>query len=254
MAKTPSDRLREVYEQRAELEYAEPLPRPDRQTHRKFFGVLDIVRDYLPCEALLDAGCGDGLYLEEIGFGARRPGRLVGSDISQRILATARATAARSGVEPELVRANIESLPFSDGEFDVVLSTQVIEHLLAPADGVRELARVLRPDGALILTTDNARNLVSRALNAPHDLAVSALALRGRRLKVRFPHATFTPRAFTTLAAHAGLVVERVESFRYHLEWPLDRALLHRGLNRLDDLLPSNHLVGDILAMVARKQ
>jgi 2-polyprenyl-3-methyl-5-hydroxy-6-metoxy-1,4-benzoquinol methylase len=247
-----SSSLREVYEQRAALEYPDPLPQPRRQTHRKFFHVLDLVREHLPCQALLDAGCGDGLYLEALGAAGTPPRRLVGSDISERILDTARRTAARSGVEPELVRASLEELPFSAGEFDVVLCTQVIEHLLDPSAGLRELARVLAPGGTLVITTDNARNLVTKALNFPRTAVVGGLGWRGRRLKVHFPHATFAPDDFAALVRDAGLEVLRVDSFRFHLEWPLDRPLLRRILDRLDRALPS-HLVGDILTVVARK-
>ena len=247
-----SDRLQGIYEQRAALEYAEPLPRPRRETHSKFFHVFDVVREHLPCESVLDAGCGDGLYLEAIGACADAPDRLVGCDISGRILETAWTTAARSGVEPELARANLERLPFADEEFDLVLCTQVIEHLLDPAAGVRELARVLKRRGTLVITTDNAHNLVTRALNAPRDLAVRALGWRGRRLKVQFPHASFEPPAFAALVRSAGLQPVREESFRFHLEWPLDRPLLRHALDRLDDALPS-HSVGDILTVVARK-
>ena len=247
-----SDRLQAIYEQRAALEYADPSPRPRRETHAKFFHVFDLVQEHLPCEAVLDAGCGDGLYLEAIGTHDGAPDRLVGCDISRRILETAWATAERSGVEPELAHANLERLPFADEEFDLVLCTQVIEHLLDPAAGVRELARVLKSRGTLVITTDNARNLVTKALNVPHDLAVRALGWRGRRLKVHFPHASFTPDAFATLVRGAGLQPIREESFRFHLEWPLDRPLLRHALDRLDDALPS-HSVGDILTVVARK-
>ena len=247
-----SDRLQAIYEQRAALEHADPSPRPRRETHSKFFHVFDLVREHLPCEAVLDAGCGDGLYLEAIGASDAAPDRIVGCDISERILETAWTTAQRSGVEPELARANLERLPFDEGDFDLVLCTQVIEHLLEPAAGLRELARVLKARGTLVITTDNERNRVTRALNAPRDLAVRALGWRGRRLRVHFPHASFTPEAFAALVRGAGLQPVHEASFRFHLEWPLDRPLLRRSLDRLDDALPS-HLVGDILTVVARK-
>ena len=247
--RSPSDVLRDTYEYRAELEYPRPLPQPDRRTHRKLFRILDLVEPLLPCRSLLDAGCGDGLYLEAIG---RRAERLVGTDISERILETARKTAARSGAEPELVRANLESLPFPDRSFDVVLCTQVIEHLLAPEKGVRELARVLRPGGTLVITTDNSRNLVSRTLNAPRNAAVALLGLRGRRLNVHFPHAAFSPKEFVEMVEATGLRPERVATFRFHLEWPFDRPRAQRLLNRLEDALPRTHRFGDIVTVVAR--
>jgi len=133
------------------------------------------------------------LYLEAIGH---RATRLVGTDISERILETARATAARSGAKPSSFAANLESLPFPDGSFSVVLCTQVIEHLLAPADGVRELARVLRPGGALVITTDSSRNLVSRTLNAPQRRRRRTSGAARPPAEGAFPHATFSPKEF----------------------------------------------------------
>lgn len=46
-------------------------------------------------------------------------------------------------------------LPFDDGSFDVVVCIEVLEHLFAPLDAVREMARVLRPGGLLIVTVPN---------------------------------------------------------------------------------------------------
>ena len=250
MTSSPSDRLREVYERRAELEYAEPPQPPDPALDRKFERVWQLVTEQLPCDAFLDAGCGDGRHLAALARSAHRPTRVVGTDISQRILETARAAAAP--LDPELVQANLEHLPFEDEAFDLVLCTQVIEHLLDPAAGVRELARVLRPGRALVLTTDNRRAFVSKALNAPRAAAVRALRLHPRYKRVEFPHADFTLADVASLLRDAGLAVEHEETFRFTLAKPLGRPSVQRVLNRVDKALPA-HGVGDIVAVVARR-
>lgn len=61
----------------------------------------------------------------------------------------------------------MRALPFANGSFDLVLCKWVAEHLDDPAQEFRECARVLRPGGALVLLTPNARSfftLISRAL------------------------------------------------------------------------------------------
>jgi SAM-dependent methyltransferase len=151
-----------------------------------------------------------------------------------------------------LVRANLESLPLPDASFDLVLCTQVIEHLLDPALGLRELARVLAPGGRLVITTDNERNTVTKALNLPRTAAVRALRLRGRRAQVVFPHASFTATAFERLVRDAGLEPVLRETFRFSLQSPLDRPPLVRALNALERRSGAGGR-GDILAIVARK-
>jgi SAM-dependent methyltransferase len=56
------------------------------------------------------------------------------------------------------------SLPFRDGEFDVVVVADMIEHVQDDALFVRELARVLKPGGRLIVNTPHARNTLLRRL------------------------------------------------------------------------------------------
>jgi ubiquinone/menaquinone biosynthesis C-methylase UbiE len=241
----PSDRLRGLYEERAEQQYAEPGPLPDPRLDRKFARICELVREQLPATAFLDAGCGDGRYLAALA--GELPPRVAGVDISERILET-----ACSRTSAELRQANLESLPFADGEFDLVLCSQVIEHVLDAPAAVRELARVLSAGGVLILSTDNEHDVVSRVLNAPRTGLVRLLGLRGRRGRVESPATPYSRSSFRELVGTTGLEVEQLETFRFQLMWPLGRSPLQWLLNRLDEALPV-HGVGDIVVAVARK-
>ncbi len=244
--------LRELYERRAAQQYPVPEPRPDPRVDRKFERVWALVREQLPCRAFLDAGCGSGLYLEALGTLEERPARIAGVDLSQRILETARQTAARSGVEPELRQASLDALPFDDGEFDVVLCTQVLEHVPDPEAALRELARVLEPEGRFVITTDNRRNVVTRVLNAPRNEVVRALGLRGRRGRIESPATPFHASEFRALLDQAGLPPARLETFRFTLLWPFGPPAALRALNAVERALPP-HGLGDILAAVGCK-
>lgn len=238
--------MREHYEERAREAYAAARPLPDPRVDRKFARMCELVREQLPATAFLDAGCGDGRYLAALAD--ELPERVAGTDISERILETAREHSPRA----ELVQANLEQLPFADGSFDLVLCTQVIEHVLDAPRAAAELARVLRSGGVLVLSTDNARNRATRVLNAPRTALVRLLRLSGRRSVVPSPATPFTRESLRALLEEAGLVVDRLETFRFTLMWPLDRPVLQRLLNRLDERLPP-HDVGDVLAAVSRK-
>src|SRR5688500_10747084 len=93
---------------------------------------------------VLDAGCGTGGNSAHL----RAYGDVTGIDFSAHALALARE---RPGLR--LARASVESLPFPDASFDLVLSNDVLCHLGVASDAraVAELARVLRPGGVLYL-------------------------------------------------------------------------------------------------------
>lgn len=78
--------------------------------------------------------------------------------------ATFAVTSAAGGAGPDVLYQG-DRLPFEDGTFDTVLNVQVLEHTPRPAQLVREMARVLAPDGLLILTAP----FQFRLHEEPHD-------------------------------------------------------------------------------------
>jgi SAM-dependent methyltransferase len=117
---------------------------------------------------LFDEAVSAGLYAPL----AERADRVVGIDASAAIVAAARLR--HSGLVAQC--ADVRKLPFADGEFDAVVSNSTLDHFQSPAEivvGLRELSRVLRPGGTLVLTLDNPWNpilgvskmLPRRALN-----------------------------------------------------------------------------------------
>jgi len=62
----------------------------------------------------------------------------------------------------DIVDLNLEKLPYEDGSFDIVTCTEVIEHLEHYRETIREMYRVLKEDGTLVVTTPNILNLKSR--------------------------------------------------------------------------------------------
>jgi SAM-dependent methyltransferase len=108
---------------------------------------------------LLDAGCGTGKLLETCW--AYRAYGLEFSPEAFRFL-------RRRGLE-HVVQASVCRMPFADACFDVVASLDVLYHVASPGDleGLREMSRVLKPDGLLLL------NLPAyEFLRSHHDAAI----------------------------------------------------------------------------------
>lgn len=98
---------------------------------------------------VLDVGCGLQPYRPMLGAGTTE---YVGLD-------------RESPMATPTVVGDAMDIPFPDGHFDVVLSTQVLEHVPEPERALREAVRVLRPGGRLILSVPG----VWPTHEAPHD-------------------------------------------------------------------------------------
>ncbi len=114
-------------------------------------------------ERVLDVGCGTGEF--ERHLICRWPGlSLVGVDLCAGMLARARSKFA-DRLPLEFVQASAESLPFESGAFDIVVSCSAFHFIPDRHAALREMARVLRPGGHLVLTDWSADFLTCRLLD-----------------------------------------------------------------------------------------
>ncbi|HKO23432.1 MAG TPA: methyltransferase domain-containing protein [Chloroflexota bacterium] len=107
-----------------------------------------------PAARLLEVGCGAGLVAVEL---ARRGYIVEAVDTSPAMVALARGHAAAAGVTDRLtVRiGDAHALPGETGSYTLVLALGVVPFLHSPAAALRDMARVLKPDGYVLLTSDN---------------------------------------------------------------------------------------------------
>jgi ubiquinone/menaquinone biosynthesis C-methylase UbiE len=201
--------------------------------------------------AVLDAGCGPGYLLEAL---ARRGFKVAGMDGSDHMLqsAEARLRAARPDFPFSLKQGDIENLPFDDAQFDLVLSTGVIEYLEGDAKVLREMHRVLRPGGHLLLPVTNLWSPVNTFdaiieflkrqawFRGPFNLVWQRLG-HGALLPRNFPVRKHRPAAFRRSLAQAGFTLK--EDLYFHFlpcPRPFER-LMPDVSNRVGEWM-DNHL------------
>jgi arsenite methyltransferase len=104
-------------------------------------------------EIVLDLGAGAGFDAFLAAHAVGSTGRVVGVDMTDEMLAKARANAARAGFDNvEFRKGYIEALPVDDSSVDAVLSNCVINLVPDKAAVYREIARVLRPGGRMVIS------------------------------------------------------------------------------------------------------
>lgn len=104
-----------------------------------------------PMAAILDVGCGTGVNMLEAARWFAPTRRLCGIDISPGMAAVARSKAAAFGIPAEITVGDAEQLPYPDNTFDLVLCNSVLHWFKDRGRALREMHRVLRPGGQLLL-------------------------------------------------------------------------------------------------------
>ena len=152
----------------------------------------------------LDVGCGAGLLCEPL---ARMGAAVTGVDAAPENIVSAKAHAAQSGLNIDYRAGELAEMGL--GQFDVVTSMEVIEHVTDPAAFIAALTAHLKPDGVLILSTPN-RTTASRVL-----LVEAAERLGQVPRGTHDWHRFLTPNELTALLADAGLEVVEMQGIAF---------------------------------------
>ena len=148
--------------------------------------------------AILDVGCGGGKTIERLA-GLASTGKVCGIDYSATSVAVARQVNA-AGIIAGLVaitQASVSHLPFPDGTFDLVTAVETHYYWPKPVDDLREVVRVLKPGGRLVLIAETYRDERFGLL-----LAIPMKLLRARYLTVREHRELLTAAGFVDVRMH----------------------------------------------------
>jgi ubiquinone biosynthesis O-methyltransferase len=186
---------------------------------------------------VLDVGCGDGVLSARL---AQEGAQVTGLDSDPRTLEAARRRTSSAKIRPTFVCGSAETLPFPDGSFDIAVAITVLCLLSDPEKAFREMARVLRPGGRIVIGELGRHSFwaVKRRLSG----WLGSRTWRSARFK--------TASDLKELAHAAGLEVEAVRGAVYYP--PCNRCA--RWLSQFDRRLSGLTTFGAaVIALAARK-
>ena len=145
--------------------------------------VVQVLRPQLGSTRILDVECGTGSLLVDLALSGANS--LAGVDLAPKILDVAREKLSVAHSSADLRAADVEDpLPWPAESFDVATLTGTLHHFYRPRDALREVYRVLRPGGRLLIVDPSFVTPVRQLFNLylrllPHDGDFHFYSLRG---------------------------------------------------------------------------
>ena len=176
-------------------------------------------------KAILDVGCGNGLYTLTLASLARKA---VGVDIRQEVLTEATKNKIKLGRDTGFIRAVAESLPLCNSTFDVVLLVEMLEHVQSQQKTLEEVNRVLKGGGYLIIYVPNklypfdvhGLRVGRRSLNGLYGGSMPFFSWCPQFIRKKFERARiYTKGQITRLVESHGFIIQTVD----YMYPPLDR-------------------------------
>lgn len=202
------------YEVKGAYHWAEcfgPIHRINAYTIARYDLILGALRDakIRHGDHVLDVGCGDAALS---GLVAMRLGAEIdGIDSSPLSIELAQREFSRRKIDGRFVVTDGYTYPYGDGQFRAVICSDVIEHVQKPADMLREMWRVLAPDGVLAVTTpirytETPLDRMHVQEWFPHDFRAFCSSALGVPVELKMSH----PVALAEIYASPSRLVGRV--------------------------------------------
>jgi SAM-dependent methyltransferase len=116
--------------------------------------LLRVIRPYCPTGRLLDVGCGAGSFLVTA--------RASGYDVAGEEVSPWFAAVCRQDHNLSIYEGDLEALDLPAGSFDCITAFDVIEHHPDPGNLLKQIYRLLKPGGLVVITTHDIGNLLAR--------------------------------------------------------------------------------------------
>jgi 2-polyprenyl-3-methyl-5-hydroxy-6-metoxy-1,4-benzoquinol methylase len=160
---------------------------------------LRLLRPYKHGGRLLDLGCAVGVFLslaKEEGW------EVCGVDVSEYAI-----SCAKKHCEAEVHAGELADIGFPDASFDVITMWDVVEHFDRPGETLREVHRILKEDGIILLDTPNEGSLLRKVARGIYKVSGGRISYPTRKLYHEYHRYYFTESTLRRILEAAGFAI-----------------------------------------------